>query len=844
LGLRDLRHLKMPSAGAPHGSRETGNQLHFQGAFDRICHPHFRRYSVKICPQCRQAYADDMAFCLGDGSRLSPATPAAAEQPKRPEAPRSPATLSIGQVLAGRYRILRFIGKGGMGEVYEAEDKELRERIALKTILPEIGAQEESIRRFKQEIQLARKVTHPNVSRIFDLVYDGATIFLTMELLEGETLAARLRRTGAMSTREAFPLVAQIASALGAAHRVGIVHRDFKCENVMLVPAGEEMGVRAVVTDFGLARRSVEGNATTVLATAQGVILGTPAYMAPEQVEGHPATPAADLYALGVVMYEIVTGKLPFEGDTPVSTAVKRLLEPPPSPRTLIHTLDERWEQAILRCLARNAEERFQTAEEVIDALTSGASPAPHAAPSEAPRMLEAAAPKCAAVGRSMQLLAMIRRLESAGLKAHLDMEEAPALRPEDVRGKPFQLEFPRDRKGTPQPAEIILRLDSPDFEPPSQSKKLLVPVDRDSDVCTFLLAPRTAGELALNLEVLMGDVLVASRAMHTVAELSLSEFAMGRNVLVSIPLEVVAYGLRAANTSVGEGAWPEASQTLAASPAPSPPAADEQPTVRVAAPARIQTVEAADWAVPTEVRARPVAPLPPQPAPPPPRPAAPARAADFPAAMPPPPRASPPPPPAAASAPLMADFPESEAAEVGSASPPPLPESPPPAYVAASAQEPTGAFAAPPVPPGVAARSWTARNAKVLGLASLAVVLVCVVPLGYFMSTRSSPPGVQTMPTASPPAAPVGAAPAEPEAPITAPSPMAAPDPTQVKAKIITGDFYLKRGEYDDAIAAYQAGLQLDPSNPQLREKLQTAIARCKKENAILKEGLKCGEP
>jgi serine/threonine protein kinase len=771
---------------------------------------------VRACPTCHQTYSDDMVFCMRDGSRLDAAAPPPADPPQVALPQRGTATLPRGQILAGRYKILRFIGKGGMGEVYEAEDEELRERVALKTILPEIGKKEESIRRFKQEIQLARKVTHPNVSRIFDLVHYDNTIFLTMELLDGETLAARLRRTGPMPTSEALPLVTQMAAALAAAHSVGIVHRDFKCDNVILIPAkGKENGVRAVVTDFGLARRSMQDNsATTVLATATGQILGTPAYMAPEQVEGHEITPAADIYALGIVMYEMMTGRLPFEGDTPVSTAVKRLVEPPPSPRSIIHTLDARWESAILRCLGRNPEDRFQSAEEVVEALQGHAAPI---APSEAPRMLEAAAPNHAPVGRSMQLLAMIRRLDSAGLKAHIDLDETPALTPEDVRARPFNLEFPLDRRGVPQPAEIALRLDSPDFEPKSQSKKLLVPVDRDSDVCTFLLVPRVAGELVLNLEILMGDVLVASRGIRTVA--GVSEVGSGRNVLVSIPLEVVAHG-RQATAGAVPGHVPR----------------HEEPATRFAPPS------------PRPVAAPPPPPSSPRPVAPPPRPAVP---------TPPPPMPVRPSPPrvfAAAPPPAMAeDSPRTVMA--------PLPAPPPMAQpLLASATEKVAS----PMPPPQGAKSGNRGLYKAVGFTSLALLIVCLVPVSYYnLRTRSSAPlpepvaTVQTNPLAQPETLP--SAPSEPDTITMAPPHLARPTaPGQgsplsvsgtgqshaVGAKISLGDFHLQRGEYDDAIAAYRKGLELDPANAQLIRKLKAAIQTCKQEKALLGGDMKCGSP
>ncbi len=296
--------------------------------------------------------------------------------------PRRPALPAFfpNQVVAGRYRIVRFIGQGGMAEVYQAEDLELRERVALKILRPEIAEDQRAIERLKREIHLARKVTHPNVCRIFDFGYQQAATlegsaspeskltFLTMEFLSGETLAARLWRVGRMTTTEALPLLGQATAALTAAHKAGVVHRDFKPGNVLLVPS-EEGGIRAVVTDFGLARRITgrESLATSVAGT--GEISGTWAYMAPEQVEGGETTCAADIYALGVVMYEMLTGCWPFEGDTPIATAVKRLNEPPPSPRIHVPGLDAKWERAILRCLERNPADRFTSAADVVKAL-------------------------------------------------------------------------------------------------------------------------------------------------------------------------------------------------------------------------------------------------------------------------------------------------------------------------------------------------------------------------------------------------------------------------------------------------------------------------------------------
>jgi len=293
-----------------------------------------------------------------------------------------PPAYAEGELIAERYRIVRPLGEGGMGEVYEAEDLLLKERVALKTLRGHVAEDETSILRFKREIQLARRVTHPNVCRIFDVGLDRRggreSAFLTMELLHGETLAARIRRDGKLTTAEAGPLVEQVAAALGAAHAAGVIHRDLKCANVLLTK-GEGGAVRPVVTDFGLARAAAEGGEQV---TGDGGIVGSPAYMAPEQVEGRKLTSAADIYALGVVMFEMVTGRLPFLGDSPLSTAVMRIREDAPSPKSITTDLDPRWERTILACLARKPEDRPASAAEVVRGLrgdttfTSGALPA------------------------------------------------------------------------------------------------------------------------------------------------------------------------------------------------------------------------------------------------------------------------------------------------------------------------------------------------------------------------------------------------------------------------------------------------------------------------------------
>ncbi len=294
--------------------------------------------------------------------------------------PRGGTTFSAGDLVADRYEVVRFLARGGMGEVYHVRDRELGTEVALKTILPAIARNPEAMERFRREILLARKVTHPNVCRIFDLGIHEApgqesVTFFTMELLRGESLAGRLRH-GPLSEDAALPIVRQIAEGLDAAHRMGIVHRDLKPGNVFLDRSREEE--RVVLTDFGLARTQ-EGDHGAAQLTATGDVLGTPAYMAPEQVEGKPVTPVTDIYALGLVIYRMLTGRLPFEAETALSLAVKRLTEDPVPPRTVSGGIDPTWNDVILRCLERDPEKRFASAPDVVAALT-GEKPVPRAA--------------------------------------------------------------------------------------------------------------------------------------------------------------------------------------------------------------------------------------------------------------------------------------------------------------------------------------------------------------------------------------------------------------------------------------------------------------------------------
>jgi WD40 repeat protein len=309
-----------------------------------------------------------------------------------------------GELVASRYQIVRLIGRGGMGEVYEAEDLELRAKVALKLVRPEMAEEPEVLERFKRETQLARRVTHPNVCRIFDLGYHvtgpaSRISFLTMELLYGETLSDRLTR-GRIDTAEALSLVRQLAAGLTAAHQAGVIHRDFKSANVILLHEDSpphRSGIRLKITDFGIARAIGGSDTSRVTLQTAGPGLGTPAYMAPEQIEGGEITAATDIYALGIVMFEMVTGRLPFEGDTPWVVAIKRLRETPVTPSSLVPSLDRNWDAVILRCLEREPGSRFASAADVWWAL-SGEAPASPTRP----------VPIIAAWGRRRRLRALI----------------------------------------------------------------------------------------------------------------------------------------------------------------------------------------------------------------------------------------------------------------------------------------------------------------------------------------------------------------------------------------------------------------------------------------------------
>ncbi len=287
---------------------------------------------------------------------------------------------SAGDMVAGRYRIVAAIGSGGSSEVYEALDVALGVTVALKTLLPQLARSAVQLERFRREIQSARKVTHPNVCRIFDMGVQESQgrerFFLTMELLPGRSLAERLETGPAYSVDEALPIIAQIVDGLQAAHDAGVVHRDLKPGNIMLLPpATGKIAPRAVVTDFGIAISDEQGD---LRLSQTGDLVGTPEYMAPEQADLGPALPASDIYAIGLVVYEMLTLRRPFDrAETPLATILKRRSEPPRPPHEYLLTIDPVWEATILRCLEREPTQRFPRAADVVAALRGEIPPKP-----------------------------------------------------------------------------------------------------------------------------------------------------------------------------------------------------------------------------------------------------------------------------------------------------------------------------------------------------------------------------------------------------------------------------------------------------------------------------------
>jgi len=312
--------------------------------------------SIK-CPKCQSDNPDTQSFCGDCGTQLIPSDDVSPSVTKTLETPTR--RLAIGSTFADRYEILEELGKGGMGEVYRVKDKTLSEEMALKVLKPEIAADKDIIERFKNELKLARKIGHRNVCRMYDLNEEEETPYITMEYVKGEDLKSFIRKKEKLKEEEVIAIGKQVCEGLTEAHRLGVVHRDLKPQNIMIDKDGDTK-----VMDFGIAR-SVEAPGVT----QSGVMIGTPDYMSPEQAEGEEADQRSDIYALGVILYEMVTGSVPFRGDTAFSVALKHKTKLPSDPKKLNPDISDDLSRLILICMEKDKERRYQTAGELLSEL-------------------------------------------------------------------------------------------------------------------------------------------------------------------------------------------------------------------------------------------------------------------------------------------------------------------------------------------------------------------------------------------------------------------------------------------------------------------------------------------
>jgi serine/threonine protein kinase/tetratricopeptide (TPR) repeat protein len=308
------------------------------------------------CPKCHSENPDTQKFC---GECATPLTAPDAQPSitKTIETPRE--ELTTGSTFAGRYQIIEELGKGGMGKVYRVLDKKLNEEVALKLIKPEIASDKQTLERFKNELKLARKVSQKNVGRMFDMGEETGIHYITMEYVSGEDLKSFIRRVGQLPVGKALAIAKQLCEGLSEAHGIGIVHRDLKPSNIMIDKEGN-----ARIMDFGIAR-SAEGKKIT----GAGVMIGTPEYMSPEQVEGKEVDQRSDIYSLGIILYEMLTGRLPFEADTPFAVGVKHKSEIPKSPKEFNPQIPDTLSSVILKCLEKDKSERYQNAGEIKSEL-------------------------------------------------------------------------------------------------------------------------------------------------------------------------------------------------------------------------------------------------------------------------------------------------------------------------------------------------------------------------------------------------------------------------------------------------------------------------------------------
>ena len=309
------------------------------------------------CARCGADNSESQRFCGECGTKLTRPGEAATAQTAEIQTPDN--DLTTGTTFAGRYQIIEELGKGGMGRVYKVLDTRIKEKIALKLIRRDLCPDKETVERFSNELKFARKIRHKNVCQMFDLGEAEGTHYITMEYVPGEDLKNMIRMSGQLGTATAIAVARQVSEGLEEAHKLGVVHRDLKPQNIMIDRDG-----KARIMDFGIAR-SLEGQGIT----RAGTIIGTPEYMSPEQVEGREVDQRSDIYSLGVILYEMLTGRVPFEGDTPFTVGVKIRSETPRDPKEFNPQVPPDLSRLVLKCLEKDRQARYQDASEVHEEL-------------------------------------------------------------------------------------------------------------------------------------------------------------------------------------------------------------------------------------------------------------------------------------------------------------------------------------------------------------------------------------------------------------------------------------------------------------------------------------------
>jgi serine/threonine protein kinase/Tfp pilus assembly protein PilF len=310
------------------------------------------------CPNCKYENPSETRFCGNCGTSLSPTDKVPDRATKTLLT--SLRDLTIGSTFAGRYQVIEELGKGGMGKVYKVLDTKIEEKVALKLLNLEFAPGDKTLDRFRNELKLARKISHRHVCRMYDLSEAEGMPYITMEYVSGEDLKSLIRRIGQFTVGKAVFIARQVCEGLAEAHRLGVVHRDLKPQNIMIDSDGN---VR--IMDFGIAR-----SLRTKGITDTGEIFGTPEYMAPESLEGKDVDGRTDIYALGIILYEMLTGRVPFDGETPLTVAMKQKTEIPKDPRNVNAQIPENLSHVILKCLNKEKGKRYKDTEELTAELT------------------------------------------------------------------------------------------------------------------------------------------------------------------------------------------------------------------------------------------------------------------------------------------------------------------------------------------------------------------------------------------------------------------------------------------------------------------------------------------